>query len=828
MNTPSHGYLNYPFAASASASPHAPASLVHSRDVLQNALSDPMELRELPEELQDVVLAREVLSAAVGLGGQFIQRIGESSASSGGGRGAATGFIVSDAVPASLRGMCQAILPVADAWVALRHVEDAEYLGKSLVAMALGEVVSEVCTAYALEVSKLQLWSRDDPQGRSMPLMRVITDLTRVGHHLVRLRQQLPLELVNFAGAAGDPVLCVGAAPSNPGPSADGTATTAAGSSGTSGSSYHYAKPSSSAVLEAANQQAFLSGSRLLNYLNDQLQKCGGSKEESDLLNLLLRRALIPYLRLLRRWMHEGILEDPFGEFFITENNTGSRYTAASAGQRSSRHVTQVFPELTTSTLGVPEPSSFTYKHQYFTTATAASSSAGVGGPSLSAQQEATAFERRFSMNKLLMPFFLEKPSRVAKMVFFTGKYCCLLRECHEALPDFSTTTTMPSAADTDTEPQLLWEGVEDMHRKIQRSFELASQTVIQLLFSPGVDLMGHLSSIKIFYLHSQGDWITDFLDSADDLLTKSRDRVKGHSLRVLLQAAIARCCTANDPYHHLISCSFSDVTLEQHTLRWRKETGEEAKRRVGGEGEGGGGPDALLHHPAGGGRLSAGTKVEAHRCIELLQLEADLKWPLTLVLDPGVMARFNTIFRLLTWVKVCERSLGSLWNTNEVLASFPIAYGIKHQFTQFLRQFQFFAAHYVLEPQWRRLVSRLTGPAESLFAINQALNDFFTEVERGLTLSSTPRFASLRAVLTLVSRFCDVGRHSSSTTLPLMEATLNSVLDQYLIALSELASAVGPDYPQLVPLLTCIDFNGFYDQNNVYHVQQSSSSIAL
>lgn len=778
-------------------------------------LKDPSELKQLPEELQDVILTREVLNAVLGLGGDFIRRSTHPVGSSG----SVAGFDLSPAVPQPMRGICETILPVADAFVALRQVEDAEYLGKSLVAMALGEVVSEICTAYALEISKLQQWSRDDPYGRVMPLMRVVSDITRIGHHLVRLRQVLPVELVNFAGAAADPMLC------------------------------------SSEAFLSAGQRAFLSGSRLLNHLSEQLERCGGSKEESDVLHLLLRRAMVPYLKMLQRWMHEGMLEDPFGEFFITENSSpsGRGYSSASSSaplfsssyysggvsqqQRSSKEISQIFPEVSAA-----HEHYGGYRHNY---SSGGAYGASHGGGGILSHQEATAFERRFSMNKLLMPSFLEKPSRIAKMIFFTGKYCCLLRECHVELPDFSSTTTQVYGAGSradgsgspssnvvfsqiglESQPTFVWRDVEDMHQKIQRSFELASQAVIRLLFSPKVDLLGHLTSLKIFYLHSQGDWITDFLDSADDLLSKSRDKVKGYSLRVLLQASIARCCSAHDPYHDIIGCSFSDSTLEQHLQRWRKtaESGSNPPTTISTAASPTTSATGTSYEDpsAGDGRLSAGTKVEIHRCIELLQLEADLKWPLTLILDPTVMARFNSIFRLLTWIKVCERSLCSLWSTNEVLASFPAAYGIKHHFIQFLRQFQFFAAHFVLEPLWARLMSRL-GPSDSLFAISQAINDFFTEVESGLTLSSPTRFKSLRSVLSLVSRFCEIGRHSSAATLPLIEATLHSVQDQYLTALSELASAVGPDYSQLIPLLTCIDFNGFYDRHNVYHVQSGA-----
>lgn len=1031
------------------------------------ALPSPQALGSLPEELQDVVMTREVLQAAVGIGGMFLQLHHRSSrgmgisssttrvdplsgiSTSGGGGGAqgcsmptsesgpsslpstttavegggAPQFMVSSLVPVSLRSICEMMLPIADAFVALYRVRAAEFLGRSLVGMAIGEVVSEICTAYALEVAKLEQWSRVDPAGRRMPLMRVVSELQRLGYPIVRLRQVLPIELLEFSDNRSTP--------------SSSSTTTTTGTSVT-----HRLDPSMTSMslgaspLPAATPSpaggagttgsTYLCGPRLLNHLGDQLQRCGGSKEDSDVLQLLLHRAMVPYLRMLQRWMHEGIVEDPFGEFFIVDNAaammpggglpSGSSATTSSSTATSSfsssypfysyltyapssyypsaastgggggssgtpgssapspsammtlqmqrtpfnKYISEVFPDVSGGSgmgigieglegMGVGAGVGYTSYYGGKSGAVPRTSTLlrgssyrydkGAGMLSFTTH-EAEAFERRFHMNTLLMPSFLETPNRrrrIAKMIFFTGKYCCILRECQAALPDFShflqpedggrptrsgvgekerTTEEGPrsragmmawpssvsssSSSSAGTSIQkwerfkeeeeerrgrlvthtrgkppghewvssfVMWENMEDLHRMIQRSFEIASQTVIRLLFSPRVDLLGHLENIKVFYLHSRGDWITDFLDSAEEMLSQSRDQVKAHSLRVLLQASIARSChTSHYPYHDRVGCRISAYTLAQQVMRSRGEgtnlpspTGkpttksgggggmEEEHERVGGgrstsacsgsstnsmPSSGGGlGEGSLFTASTGGGgdRHRAGSKTGSSsphrhlRCLEFFELDVDHKWPLTLVLDAKVMQRFNTIFRLLTWVKVCERTLCTLWSHNEVLATFPAAYGIKHQLIQFLRQYQFFAAHFVLEPLWSRLMNHLAGgSAESLFSISQALHTFFTDAERRLTLSSPTRFKSLRGLLELVSRFVEVGKHSSAATMPLIEGTLLTIQDQFLSGLSELAAAVGPDYPQLVPLLTFIDFNGFYDQHNVYHVQNA------
>ncbi|KAG5464290.1 hypothetical protein LSCM1_00471 [Leishmania martiniquensis] len=742
------------------------------------ALNEPSQLARLPEEMQDTVLATEVLAAAVGLGGMFLQHtpvapdISSSFTLTG-------GFQVSPLVPPSMRSLCETVLPVADAFVALRCIEKAEYSSRSLVLMALGEVVSEINTSYAHQVSKLQLWS----EGRPMPLMGVVSEILRVGHHVVRLRQVLPMDLICSAlaeAATASPTL---------------------------------ASPSTGLV-----------GPRILNHLCDQVNKYAGSCDDHELLMLLLRRSLVPYLRMLQRWMHTGVLDDPYGEFFISEAYRPSRPAPTAVSHHQQRHIAQFF-------LNELAPSM---------TGSGGGGEIGAGGSSTAsqalfgshrratAQQDVVAFDRRFSLNKSLVPVFLSTPSRIAKMVFFAGKYCCLLREYGAALPAFRAAPVVSGAAaaaasgpDGCGEALLTWSGADQLQRQVQESFEIASGAVIQLLFSPSIDLLGHLKSLKLYFLQERGDWVVDFLDSADSLLAAYPDRVKPHSMQVLLQAAVARSC-ASDPYHDLIGCSFANCTLEellQEQNRQRDSGREPTSMDIS--------DSAAATLPSrrsvGGG---GGGEVDARRSLELLQLETDLQWPLTLVLNAKVTHRLNIIFRLLIWIKTCERRLCELWYTNDILGEFSAAYGLKHQFVQFLRQFQFYAAHFVLEPLWSRLITRI-GQADSVFAISQALTDFFEGVETGLVLSSTQRFRSLAHILELTDRFCAVGMHSSTATMPLIEATLHSVEDQFLRALSELASPIGPDYPQLVPLLTWIDFSRFYDQNNVYHVQHSAASCA-
>jgi gamma-tubulin complex component 2 len=645
-----------------------------SRSALQ--AYDSTLLSKAPEEIQDNVMAAELLAALVGQTGSFIVATHE-------------GLQTSMDVPPSIRSVVQPILPIAESFRSLSFVEQAEYCGQSLVSMALGEVVSEVCAAYVNQVAALAKWTVT----RVMPLVAVVAEAQRIGQHIIRLRQVVP---------------------------------------------------------DVHVRDSSLQGGRLLNHLHEQLVRSAGNKEDERLISLLLRRAAVPYLAILRQWMFEGVLNDPCGEFFIAEN----RRPAPAMG-----------------------------------VSTTSTAFGGTSGFFHDVEGDAAAFDKRFVLNKAMIPAFLLSQGRVSKMILFAGKYCCMLRECDAAMPNFPN-----------KDHPIVWTNADDLHQLVQESYDKASKAVMALLFDHRNDLRGHLVSLKNYFFHDRGDWLVDFLDSADELLHKSPVQIKMHTVKVLLQTSIAKSCRL-DPYHGLIGCSFADSTIEQYIQMSLKAEGQPAR---------------------GSGRLST-AKVETRRCIELLQLEADLKWPVTQILDPLSIKHMNVVFRLLMWVKVVERALNRSWRH----ADNTRAHSIRHQMVQFIRQFQFYAAHFVIEPLWGKMMAKI-AQAESVLVVAAALQEFYEELRHGLVLSSTQRFRQFGKLLDLMNRFADIGRNAVGHVTPQqLSATILSVGETFLKVLSELGNPTGPDYHRLVPLLTWIDFSRFYERRNVYRVQHGAASQA-
>ncbi|KAI3975658.1 hypothetical protein MKX01_023084 [Papaver californicum] len=74
-----------------------------------------------------------------------------------------------------------------------------------------------------------------------------------------------------------------------------------------------------SAVIKKASASNF-TGSAVLNLLQSQAKAMSGDHAVRSLLEKMMQSASSAYLGILERWVYEGVISDPYGEFFIAEN----------------------------------------------------------------------------------------------------------------------------------------------------------------------------------------------------------------------------------------------------------------------------------------------------------------------------------------------------------------------------------------------------------------------------------------------------------------------------------------------------------------------------
>ncbi|EXC12232.1 Gamma-tubulin complex component 2 [Morus notabilis] len=76
-----------------------------------------------------------------------------------------------------------------------------------------------------------------------------------------------------------------------------------------------------SIVIQKASANNFV-GSEVLNLLQSQAKAMAGDNAVRSLLEKMAQCASNAYLSILERWVYDGVIDDPYGEFFIAENKT--------------------------------------------------------------------------------------------------------------------------------------------------------------------------------------------------------------------------------------------------------------------------------------------------------------------------------------------------------------------------------------------------------------------------------------------------------------------------------------------------------------------------
>ena len=101
-------------------------------------------------------------------------------------------------------------------------------------------------------------------------------------------------------------------------------------------------------------------------------------------------------------------------------------------------------------------------------------------------------------------------------------------------LNPFKRPTDEPDFKPDDDEDLRYFENPEDYNTPLEQAYAFASKTLLELLVKDR-DLIGHLRSVKHYFLLDQGDFIVQFMDLCGDELCQSVDMVEHTRLESLL-----------------------------------------------------------------------------------------------------------------------------------------------------------------------------------------------------------------------------------------------------------------------------------------------------
>ncbi|KAJ3079209.1 Gamma-tubulin complex component 3 [Quaeritorhiza haematococci] len=209
--------------------------------------------------------------------------------------------------------------------------------------------------------------------------------------------------------------------------------------------------------------------------------------------NHLLHEVCKPFYVMLKRWMYEGELEDPFNEFFVATDPN-------------------VIP-----------------------------SAGGTGGSTVGVV-DGDMWRSKYFLRHEMIPTFMVRS--LAKKITSIGKSLNFIRySCNEE--DYIRVRNLYAASmkglDEDTNADHRYGGgsnLKTLVSTVNAAYRLTSSRLLDILFNK-FKLMDHLLAIKRYMLLGQGDFVQYLMDALSPSLDKAANSIYRHNLTSTLEAAI-------------------------------------------------------------------------------------------------------------------------------------------------------------------------------------------------------------------------------------------------------------------------------------------------
>ena len=220
------------------------------------------------------------------------------------------------------------------------------------------------------------------------------------------------------------------------------------------------------------------------------------------MLLFIIEKGLEQYVKILAQWIYEGIVEDPFEEFMIKENQ----------------------------------------EH---------------GKESIEKDLTDNYWKHRFVIREEMVPCFF---ADFAEKILITGKYLHVIRECRRTIDRpfdkglLRFKLSNPAFIENPGEYKEFIELINEAH-------EWSCKRILKLIFEEE-RLSEMLMSIKKYFFMEVGDLFSNFLESSQELLESSVKKVLPEKLESIFEMAVRISSANNDPYKEDLTCELSSFSL--------------------------------------------------------------------------------------------------------------------------------------------------------------------------------------------------------------------------------------------------------------------------
>ncbi|CAF0745851.1 unnamed protein product [Adineta ricciae] len=388
-------------------------------------------------------------------------------------------------------------------------------------------------------------------------------------------------------------------------------------------------------------------GRAVLDLLHEQTLKLSGHKQAYDICFFLAKSAYRPYLTMLETWIHNGLIDDPYGEFMVQENKDIIHHES-----------------------------------------------------SLEQEFNDKFWSRRYLLQRNNTPILFQSSS---EMILNTGKYLNAIRE---SAFDFIDDMTMDmSTSILRVDKQLLMNNYKkleytihekDLEETLEEAYKYASEILLDLILNK-YHLIERFQTLKHYFLIDKGDYIVQFMDSAEDELTKRARDIDENKIQSLLDVSLA--LTSDDHYKDDVRIKMFHYDLISMLER---VINIDSSMNIN---------ESMEHKLTG---------------LESFSLDYDVKWPISLVINRNCLTRYQMLFRFLFYIKYIERLLCNVWRAHKnggrrrrrrggnsrerrnIITKPNGAAYLRHKMLHFVQNLLYYMSFEVIESHWHAFQNNL------------------------------------------------------------------------------------------------------------------------
>jgi len=288
-----------------------------------------------------------------------------------------------------------------------------------------------------------------------------------------------------------------------------------------------------------------------------------------------------------------------------------------------------------------------------------------------------------------------------AKRVLLAGKYWDGVRSCKDATIFQTGSVKLPSPTSAGLGLEYRAKGAQ-VASHIQKLYKGASETLLRVLVEE-CDLVGTLRLMKRYFLLDQGDFFLNFLDAAEDELSRDPAKLRQFRVQHLLQVSVQITENHNDASNDDIS----PLRISPADLTCRFATESLVDQLTNG-----GTHDVITPQ-----RLMYTGQDPIRTGVDLFLVEfAEVPFPLSLLLSESSLSTYRLLFRHLFFAKHVERKLVMVWQDHLATKEFASIRGamgstylLRQRMLHCVQNLIYYMMFEVIESNWMHMMAEIT-----------------------------------------------------------------------------------------------------------------------